>query len=418
MTKKVANILIVDDILANRDALCDLTKALGHTAISAEDGLMALKKIKEQAIDMVLLDIMMPEIDGYEVLSHIKDDVTLQDIPVIMITALDEMDSAVNCIKMGADDYLTKPFKTVLLRAKIGACLERKFWHDKEKGYLRQIEESNEKLEERVREKTQELVMLNKRLQLLEKAKGDALKLIYYRFQNSLQGLFKKTVQAPLEEANELMETVKQSFQLTKVDPKTVMYVFELKTIGEILKKTIELTGTFAQSRHVYLGAVPDCGGQTLNQVALDATPTPWVDEWKNEISLSETITWKNIADGGENNEQKELCAEALAELINTAVNFSRHESTITFSCKPFEKEIKLGIHATGRTIAEDELLQFFEIPLNLKKMTKGRHPGIGPSTAQNIIRLLVGGSVTVENRGTEGISFIVKVKRNKWGVI
>ncbi len=415
MTKKVANILIVDDMVANRNMLCDLTKVLGHTAILAEDGLMALKKIKEQAIDLVLLDIMMQKMDGYEVLSHIKDDVTLQDIPVIMITALDDMDSAVNCIKMGADDYLTKPFKTVLLRAKIGACLERKFWHDKEKDYLRQIKEFNEKLEERVREKTQELAMINKRLQLLEKAKGDALKLIYYRFQNSLQGLFKKTVQAPLEEANELMETVKQSFQLTKVDPNTIMYVFELKTIGEILKMTIESTSTFAQSRNVYLGAVPDCGGQTLNQVALeDATPTPWVDEWENDISYSETMTWKNIADGGQNNEQKKLCAEALAELINTAVNFSRHESTITFSCEPLENEIKLGIHATGRTIAENELIQFFEIPLNLKKVTKGRYPGIGPSTAQNIIRLLLGGSVTVENRGTEGISFIVKVKRDK----
>ena len=118
MTKNSADILIVDDMEANRDALSRFVKAFGHTPILAEDGLMALEKLKEQAVDLVLLDIMMPGIDGYEVLSHIKDDATLRHIPVIMITALDEVDSALNCIKMGADDYLTKPFALILLKSK------------------------------------------------------------------------------------------------------------------------------------------------------------------------------------------------------------------------------------------------------------------------------------------------------------
>jgi len=414
MTKNVANILIVDDMVVNRDALCDLTKALGHTPIPAEDGLVALKKLKEQAIDLVLLDIMMPEIDGYEVLSHIKDDVTLQDIPVIMITAIDDMDSAVNCIKMGADDYLTKPFKSVLLRTKIGACLERKFWHDKEKDYLHQIEDSNQKLEDRVHEKIQELTMAHKRLQLLEKAKGDALKLIYYSCQNSLQDFLKKTVQVPLEETTELMDAVKKSFQLTKVDPKTLMYVFESQVVDRILSIAVDSVSALAQSRNVHIGEIPNCGEQTLYPNMQDAvTNFESVDEFDTEPSISQSILLQTVGDNEQSREQKELCANALTELINTAVKFSQHDSTVTFSCKPFKNEILLGIHATGRTIAEDEFAHFFEIPLNLKKVTMGRHPGIGPSTAQNIIRLL-GGSVTVENRGTEGISFIVKVKRDK----
>jgi len=163
MTKKPANILIVDDIEANRDALYSLVKAFGHTPILAEDGLMALEKLKEQAVDLVLLDIMMPGIDGYEVLSHIKDDVTLRHIPVIMITALDEVDSALNCIKIGADDYLTKPFALILLKTRLEACLEKKFWRDKEEDYRRQIEEANLKLEE-LREKNQALKVANKML--------------------------------------------------------------------------------------------------------------------------------------------------------------------------------------------------------------------------------------------------------------
>jgi two-component system response regulator VanR len=80
MPKNVANILVVDDMVANRDALCDLIKALGHKPIAAKEGFVALKKLKEQAIDLVLLEIMKQEIDGYEVLSHIKDDITLQNV--------------------------------------------------------------------------------------------------------------------------------------------------------------------------------------------------------------------------------------------------------------------------------------------------------------------------------------------------
>ncbi|MDM8560074.1 response regulator [Candidatus Parabeggiatoa sp. HSG14] len=415
MTKNSANVLVVDDIEVNRDALCDIATALGHTSIPAENGLIALEKLKEQAIDLVLLDIMMPEIDGYEVLSHIKDDVTLQDIPVIMITAIDGIDSAVNCIKMGADDYLTKPFKSVLLRAKIGACLERKSWHDKEKNYLRQIEESNQKLEERVHEKTQELTMSNKRLQMLEKAKGDALKLIYYRCQNSLQGLFEKTVSSPLEEATELLDTVKQSFQLTKVDPKTVMYVFELKSIYDILIMAIGSASAFAQSRHIHIGEIPDCGKQVLSQnMSNTMIDFEGIDEFDIDPSISQSmLTLQIVGDDEQSREQKDLFTNALAEIINTAVKFSRTESTVTFSCEPLEKEIMLGIHATGRTIAKDELAQFFEIPLDPQKVTKGRYPGTGPSVVQNIIRLL-GGSVRVKNRGTEGISFAVKLRRDK----
>jgi len=388
-----ANILIVDDMEANRDIVESLVTALGHTPILAEGGLIALEKLKNKPVDLVLLDIMMPEIDGYEVLSHIKDNATLRHIPVIMITALDDMNSAVDCIKMGADDYLTKPFKSVLLRARVEACLDRK----------------------RVREKTKTLAVANERLQILTKAEGDALKLIYYQFQNSLQGLFKKAVQAPLEEANELLDTVKQSLELTKIDLTTVMFVFELKAVHTILKSGIKLASEFAQSRHVQFGAIPTCGGQALNQDALEVVvDSESVDEFERDLSVSHSLlAWQIVRDDEQSAEQKELCANALAELLKTAVKFSSYDSTVNFSCEPLENEVAIGIHATGRTIPKEELRAFFEAPSTSQKVTPGRHPGLAPSTAKHIITLL-GGSVTVENRESAGLSFLVKLKRDK----
>ena len=121
----MANILIVDDQKINRDLLQDLVVDLGHVPLTAENGLTALALLKEQCPDIILLDILMPEMDGFEVLNNLKDNSSLRHIPVIMISAVDEIKSVVRCIEKGADDYLTKPFNPTLLKARIGACLEK-----------------------------------------------------------------------------------------------------------------------------------------------------------------------------------------------------------------------------------------------------------------------------------------------------
>ena len=96
----------------------------------------------------MLLDIMMPGIDGYQVLEHIKSDMSLRDIPVIMISAIEDMDSVVRCIRIGAQDYLPKPFNSVLLKARIGACLEQKRLRDQAADHLRQIEQERRRADE------------------------------------------------------------------------------------------------------------------------------------------------------------------------------------------------------------------------------------------------------------------------------
>ncbi|HSR32652.1 MAG TPA: response regulator, partial [Anaerolineae bacterium] len=136
---EVGRILVVDDNELNRNILTHHLQAQGHTVAMAENGRQALELISSDSFDLVLLDIMMPEMDGYQVLRRLKGDDIWRNIPVIMISALGEMDSVVWCIELGAEDYLSKPFDPVLLRARIGACLEKKRLRDQEVEYLRNV---------------------------------------------------------------------------------------------------------------------------------------------------------------------------------------------------------------------------------------------------------------------------------------
>ena len=119
-------LLVVDDNELNRDMLARHLERQGHMVAVAQDGHGALEIIKANSVDLVLLDILMPEIDGYQVLEYLKSDHALRDIPVIMVSALEEMDGVLKCIEMGAEDYLPKPFDPVLMKARVGACLKRR----------------------------------------------------------------------------------------------------------------------------------------------------------------------------------------------------------------------------------------------------------------------------------------------------
>jgi len=133
------DILVVDDNPMNRDTLTRYLERLGHAVMMAENGQEALEMLERHHFDLVLLDIMMPMMNGYQVLQRLKGDAVWRDIPVIMISALDETDSVVRCIEMGAEDYLPKPFDAVLLRARICASLDKKRLRDQEVEYLKNV---------------------------------------------------------------------------------------------------------------------------------------------------------------------------------------------------------------------------------------------------------------------------------------
>ena len=140
-------LLLADDDAGNRELLQRRLEKLGYTVTTCADGHEALKQLREGRFDLALLDMVMPGLDGHEILAEIKDDPNLQNVPVIMISALDQMESIVRCIDLGAEDYLAKPFNPTLLRARIAAALEKKRLRDWEKVYIKQIEEEQKQSE-------------------------------------------------------------------------------------------------------------------------------------------------------------------------------------------------------------------------------------------------------------------------------
>ncbi len=145
-------ILVVDDDSNNREILGRWLARDGHRVIAAAGGREALATVRQEPVDLILLDMMMPDMNGLEVLAALNAEPGLQRPPVLMISAYDETHSVVRCIEAGAEDYLPKPFDRVLMRARVGACLERKRLRDREAEHLRELAEWNHALEDRVAE--------------------------------------------------------------------------------------------------------------------------------------------------------------------------------------------------------------------------------------------------------------------------
>ena len=155
--ESTGSVLVVDDNEMNRDMLVRRLQPLGYQVSVARDGGEALDILMQQPFDLVLLDIMMPVKDGFEVLQEMKDHNELSMIPVIMITALDDTSSAARCIQLGAEDYLTKPFDPILLKARVSTCMERKRLSDQERHYRIKIEEYNDELQDQVQQQVQQI---------------------------------------------------------------------------------------------------------------------------------------------------------------------------------------------------------------------------------------------------------------------
>ena len=158
MNPAEAALLVVDDIEDNRYTLTRRLSREGYTNVTtAANGREALDLLQEKPIDLVLLDIMMPDMNGYEVLERVKVDPNLRHIPIIMISAVDEIESVIRCVELGAEDYLSKPFNPTLLRARVGASLERKQLHDQVRAQAADLATWNKTLEKRVADQLAEI---------------------------------------------------------------------------------------------------------------------------------------------------------------------------------------------------------------------------------------------------------------------
>jgi class 3 adenylate cyclase/CheY-like chemotaxis protein len=158
VTATAPALLVVDDDEGNRYTLTRRLAREGFSDLTtANDGREALDLLAARPFDLVLLDIMMPNMNGYQVLEHMKANAELRHVPVIMISAVDDMDSVVRCIELGAEDYLPKPFNPILLRARVGASIERKRLHDQITAQAAELAKWNRTLEQRVADQLAEI---------------------------------------------------------------------------------------------------------------------------------------------------------------------------------------------------------------------------------------------------------------------
>ncbi len=143
--KKSATVLVVDDSRLNRRVLSDLLREAGHHVVATESAVDALRLLGERRFDLLLLDLVLPEMDGLVLLARVKQSPDTRDLPVIMITGTEDMQSAAQCIQQGAEDYLLKPFDPILLRARIDACIEKSRLRSLEQAYHDRVARDNDR---------------------------------------------------------------------------------------------------------------------------------------------------------------------------------------------------------------------------------------------------------------------------------
>ncbi|MCP4701064.1 MAG: hybrid sensor histidine kinase/response regulator [Gammaproteobacteria bacterium] len=396
-------ILIVDDVPANLKMLLSYLDELSFKIRIAQDGKEALEQLTYAKPDIILLDIMMPKMDGFEVCRRLKKNAQTSDIPVIFMTALSDTMEKIKGFEMGAVDYITKPFQQEEVLARITTHLNLRSLQlvlEQQNIELREktakiehqaelLRESERSLEKRVREKTRELAESHERLRVLDKAKSDFLNLISHELRTPLNGLVapvelllrddlsrasREDLQKILKQSfDRLLEIIEQAHLITKIEISADnLSLFEQNELWSILDAAAESTAGFAEAHEVSIGTLPDCNALTYCQ--------------------------------------SELLAKALIALIKTAVKFSNIGKQINISCNLIENEILIGIHATGRTIPEETISDFFEVFSIAKPITRSGDLGLDPPVAARIISLF-GGSVSVENREPPGISFTIKLK-------
>jgi len=387
--KQPATILVVDDLEPNRAILHDIILSIGHHPILATGGVEALQQMAAQLPDLVLLDILMPGMDGYEVLTCLKADYALRHLPVIVISAIGEMDSIVRCIQLGADDYLTKPFNITLLKARIQACLEKKGLLDQEELHRQQIADYGLRLEGLVYQKTQELAAAYERLKILDKAKSDFLRIISHELRTPLNGLvgtasmlFQENLDKETGQELQLIfesslarfvEIVKQAQLLTQIEVSQTQFATQQSQVDSVITLALKACTAFAEARQVQLNT------PVLHAVLVYGEET--------------------------------LLHAALSALLQTAIRFAKEQTSLVVTAELTDTQVLIDIEAQGWVIPAQFLEDFFGLFSITDSIVPGGDLGLAPPLAERILRLSQG-SVRVSNLQPAGVRFQVCLAR------
>jgi len=364
-------VLVVDDDEVNRDVLCRRLKMQGHDVRIAATGSDALQMLRESAFDLVLLDIMMPDMDGYEVLGHIKEDEGLRHIPVIMISALNELRSVVRCIEAGAEDYLAKPFNPTLLKARIGACLEKKRGRDRETVLYAQLQDNY------------------KRLQEVEKLRDDMRNMIVHDLRTPLTAVI--IGMEMLEKFGALNETQQELIAIAGGGGKTL-----LGMINDLLDVEKMEAGS-TQLRYVELSAAALIAGAVEQVAALAGN---------GQIALATEIASDLPLFSGDENK----LSRTLVNLIANAIKFAPAGTVTVTACQADGDTILFAVRDTGAGIPAEAFERIFEKFGQLDSRSQ-----VGTGLGLAFCKLAVeahGGRIQVESTVGVGSTFSFTIPR------
>jgi two-component system, sensor histidine kinase and response regulator len=377
-----SDIMIVDDNPANLKLLEDMLLQRGHEVRSFPLGRLALASASKRTPDLILLDINMPEMNGYEVCQRLKSIEVLQAIPVIFLSALNETQDKVKAFRSGAVDYISKPFQFEEVHARVETHLEL---HNLQ----RSLKVHNERLEETVAARTHELAEANERLTILDRSKGEFLKLISHEFRTPLHGLLGvgelilDRIPAT-EETNELEGIFKRSRRrilsilddallLTEIDVNGAAFRSAPVSLSNALCLAVERTAEFAESRQVTLIAPP--------------------------VDLGLVLADEN------------LLVRALQALLETAVKFADKSGAVRLAHESTQDSRRLEIESRGRTIPGPALAKIFDLFSIGEAITPGGDLGVGLPLAYRILSLF-GASLNVANRDSLGILLTISLRK------
>jgi two-component system, sensor histidine kinase and response regulator len=244
VTTTPRGVLVVDDTSTVRVLLTRYVEKMGHVVTAVSDGREAIELLRERDFDLVLLDVMMPEMDGYAVLEAMKADSRLRQIPVVMVSGLDELESVVRCIEHGAEDYLPKPINPTLLRARVGACLEKKrLWDELQEKY-RQLQEL-----ERLRDELTDMVVHDLRTPLTSLLTGlyalDSL--------GDLSPSQRETWKISLSGGRKLLAMINDLLDISKMEAGSLQLERRATPIRELVESAVEQVIQLARDQEIEL---------------------------------------------------------------------------------------------------------------------------------------------------------------------
>lgn len=367
-------LLVVDDNEENRDVLARRLQRQGHWAVTAPSGQEALDALADQPFDLVLLDIMMPDMDGYEVLLRIKANPRTQHLPVIMISALDDLDSVVRCIEMGAADYLPKPFNPTLLRARVGASLREKRAHDREWRYTAELAESYRKLQEleRLRDDLTHMIVHDLRTPLTSLLSGlQTVPLV-----GDLNGTQTEMLEIAVDGGQTLLGLINNLLDVEKMEQESVPLDRTPLTAAGLIERAVAQVRMLAQANGLML----------IQNVPLDL-PSFSGDEDK--------------------------LRRTLVNLLGNAIKFTPAGGAITAAAELSEGAILFSVRDTGEGIPPEAFDRIFEKFGQVENRKAGRKMSTG--LGLTFCKLAVeahGGRIWVESEQGQGSVFFFTIPR------